>query len=80
MENKEQTIAELSQSLERRKRWFDRLQHQYAVLDAEAEELRQKVGELSRERDSLLGDITKLKARVAELEAQIPQPPDIILP
>ena len=80
MENKEQTIAELSQSLERRKRWFDRLQHQYAVLDAEAEELRQKVEELSRERDSLLGDITKLKARVAELEAQIPQPPDIILP
>lgn len=80
MDEKDKKIEELTASLERRQRWFNRLQGQYAELNAEAEELRQKVADLTRERDSLLGDVTKLNARVAELEAKLPPGPEIILP
>lgn len=80
MDEKDKKIAELSESLERRQRWFNRLQGQYAELNAEADDLRQRNAELTRERDSLLGDVTKLKARVAELEAKMPPEPNIIIP
>ena len=80
MDDRDKKIAELSQSLERRKIWFDRLQQQYGELNEETNLLRQRVEELTRERDSLLGDVTKLKARVAELEAKLPISPGIILP
>ena len=77
---KDKRIAELENSLERRQRWFNRLQTQYAELNAETEELRQRVADLSQERDALIGDVTKLKALVAELEAKLPPEPKIILP
>ena len=80
MDEKDKRIAELENSLERRQRWFNRLQTQYAELNAETEELRQRVADLSQERDALLGDVTKLKALVAELEAKLPPEPKIILP
>lgn len=80
MDEKDKRIAELENSLERRQRWFNRLQGQYAELNAEAEELRQHVADLSQERDALIGDVTKLKALVAELEAKLPPEPKIILP
>ena len=80
MDEKDKKIAELTHSIERRQRWFDRLQGQYAELSAEADDLRQRISELTRERDSLLGDVTKLKARIDELEAKLPPEPRIILP
>ena len=80
MDEKDKRIAELEKSLERRQRWFNRLQTQYAELNAETEELRQRVADLSQERDALIGDVTKLKALVAELEAKLPPEPKIILP
>ena len=80
MDEKDKRIAELENSLERRQRWFNRLQTQYAELNAETEELRQHVADLSQERDALIGDVTKLKALVAELEAKLPPEPKIILP
>lgn len=80
MDEKDKRIEELTASLERRKRWFDRLQGQYAELNAEVEELRLKNEELTRERDTLLGDVTKLKALAAELEAKLPPEPNIIIP
>lgn len=80
MDDKDKKIEELTASLERWKRWFKRLQTHYNELDAETEELRQKVAELTRERDSLLGDVTKLQALVAELKAKLPQEPQIIMP
>lgn len=80
MDEKDKRIAELENSLERRQRWFNRLQTQYAELNAETEELRQRVADLSQERDALIGDVTKLKALVAELEAKLPPEPKIILP
>ena len=80
MDDKDKKIAELEQSLARRQRWFNRLQEQFGALDAEAEELRQKIAELTKERDSLLGDVTKLNALVAELEAKLPPAPKIIMP
>ena len=76
----EEKMNEAEKRAERWKRWFDRLQGQYAELDAETKELRKKVADLTRERDGLLGDVTKLTARVAELEAKLPQEPTIILP
>lgn len=63
-------IEELKKSLGRWKAWFNRLQSQYDALNAETEGLRQRVEELTKERDSLLGDVTKLKALTAELEAK----------
>ena len=80
MDDKDKKIEELTASLERRKRWFERLQTHYNELNAETEELRQKVAELTRERDSLLGDVTKLQALVADLKAKLPQEPQIIMP
>ena len=80
MDEKDKRIAELENSLERRQRWFNRLQTQYAELNAETEELRQRVADLSQERDALIGDVTKLKARIDELEAKLPPEPRIILP
>ena len=80
MDEKDKRIAELENSLERRQRWFNRLQTQYAELNAETEELRQHVADLSQARDTLIGDVTKLKALVAELEAKLPPEPKIILP
>ena len=80
MDEKDKKIEELTASLERWKRWFNRLQNQYNELAAETEELRQKVAGLTRERDSLLGDVTKLNALVAELEAKLPPAPKIIMP
>ena len=80
MEDTGRKIAELTQSLERRQRWFNRLQNQYNELNAETEGLREKVADLTRERDSLLGDVTKLKALVAEHEAKHKQETKIILP
>ena len=80
MDEKDKRIAELEKSLERRQRWFNRLQTQYAELNAETEELRQRVADLSQERDALIGDVTKLKALVAELEAKLPPEPKIIVP
>lgn len=80
MDDKDKKIEELTASLGRRKRWFERLQSQYNELNAETEELRQKVAELTRERESLLGDVTKLQALVAELEAKLPPEPKIIMP
>ena len=80
MDEKDKRIAELENSLERRQRWFNRLQTQYAELNAETVELRQRVADLSQERDALIGDVTKLKARIDELEAKLPPEPRIILP
>lgn len=80
MDEKDKKIAELEQSLARRQRWFDQLKRQYAELNAETETLRQKADDLARERESLLGDVVKLKALVAELEAKLPAEPRIILP
>ena len=80
MDDKDTKIEELTKSVARRQRWLDRLQGQYAELFAEAEELRRKNADLTRERDSLLGDVTKLNARVAELEAKQPPERQIILP
>ena len=80
MDDRDKKIAELELSLKHRKTWFDRLQDQYTELNEETNLLRQRVEELARERDSLLGDVTKLKARVAELEAKLPVSPGIILP
>lgn len=79
-DGKDRRIAELETSLARRMRWFDRLNQQYAELNTETDELRRRVENLTRERDTLLGDITKLKALVAELEAKQPKTPEIILP
>jgi len=80
MDEKDKKIAELEQSLARRQRWFDQLKRQYAELNVETEALRQKADDLARERESLLGDVVKLKALVAELEAKLPAEPRIILP
>ena len=80
MDEKDKRIAELEQSLARRQRWFDQLKVQYAELNVEKEALRQKADDLARERESLLGDVVKLKALVAELEAKLPAEPRIILP
>ena len=80
MDEKDKRIAELEQSLARRQRWFDQLKVQYAELNVETEALRQKADDLARERESLLGDVVKLKALVAELEAKLPAEPRIILP
>ena len=80
MNEKDKRIAELEQSLARRQRWFDQLKVQYAELNVETEALRQKADDLARERESLLGDVVKLKALVAELEAKLPAEPRIILP
>lgn len=79
MDEKDKKIAELEAAVARRQRWFDMLQAQYAELNTETEALRQKADDLARERDSLLGDVTKLHARVAELEAKLPPEPQIIL-
>ena len=70
MDEKEKQIEELIQSRERWQVWFSRLQNKYNELDKEKERLRQRVEELTKERDSLLGDVTKLKALNAELEAK----------
>ena len=70
MDEKEKQIEELIQSRERWQVWFSRLQNKYNELDKEKERLRQRVEELTKERDSLLGDVTKLKALTAELEAK----------
>ena len=80
MDDKDKKIEELTKSLARRERWFARLNVQYSDLAAEAEELRQRIAELTKERDDLLGDVTKLKALVAELEAKLAPMPKIILP
>lgn len=80
MDDRDKKIQELEQSLARRARWFDRLQTQFRDLTLEANDLRQQVANLTKERDSILGDVTKLKAQVDELSAKLPQNTGIIIP
>ena len=73
MDDHEKRIAELEKSLERKQRWLKRIQEDYAELYDESKTQAERIQELEKERDSLLGDVTKLKALVAELEAKLPR-------
>ena len=75
----ESEITELKQKVKRRDTWLERMKCDYNELYSESESLREEVERLTKERDELMGDNVKLKARVAELEARNPEP-QIILP
>ena len=75
--NKE--IAELKQMIAHRDKWLANMKADYNDVCSENESLREEVERLTKERDELMGDTVKLKARVAELEARNPEP-QIILP
>ena len=83
MEAPEQSkeIAELEQAVKRWKTWYERVKNDFAELKVLVDEIREENAQLTRERDELLGDNMKLKARIDELEAQITPPgKTIILP
>ena len=75
-------IAELKERLARRDRWFANLKNDYNDVCAEKESLREENERLTRELNNANGDIMKLQARIAELEAKLPPEPGstIIVP
>ena len=68
MEAPEQSkeIAELEQAVKRWKTWYDRVNNDFAELKVLVDEIREENARLTRERDELLGDNTKLKAQIDE--------------
>ena len=74
MEAPEQSkeIAELEQAVKRWKTWYERVKNDFAELKVLVDEIREENARLTRERDELLGDNMKLKARIDELEAKLP--------
>lgn len=72
-------ISELLSQIARRDRWLERLRAQYDELYKQHNALLEESSRVSKERDSLLGDVLKLNAKVADLEARRPSEPNIIL-
>lgn len=75
-------IRELKAAVKRRDGWLERMKYDYNELAGERDKLQEENERLSKELNSALGDVTKLQARVAELEAKLPAEPGatIILP
>lgn len=72
-------ISELLSQIARRDRWLERLRAQYDELYKQHNALQEELSRVGKERDSLQGDVLKLKAKVADLEAKLPSEPNIIL-
>lgn len=65
-------VEELTQAVNRWKNWYNRVNNDYAALKGQFDELQEENARLTKERDELLGDTMKLKARIDELEAKLP--------
>jgi predicted nuclease with TOPRIM domain len=74
-------VRDLKAAVKRRDVWMERMKCDYNELAAERDNLQEENERLTKELNSALGDVAKLQARVAELEAQITPPgKTIILP
>jgi len=74
-------IRSLKESIARRDKWMERMRNDYNDVCAENESLREDNARLTKELNNANGDIMKLQARIAELEAKLPpEPGAIILP
>lgn len=75
-------IRSLKESIARRDKWMERMRNDYNDVCAENESLREDNARLTKELNNANGDIMKLQARIAELEAKLPPEPGatIILP